>query len=51
MSGTNSSHTPDVPSWRIGCSRPSQLLNDALRRIPRAEGAQTANAVPVTPPS
>ena len=49
--GTNSSQTPEVPSWRIGCSRPSQLLNDALSRIPRACGAQTANDVPVTPPS
>ena len=46
--GTNSSHTPDVPSWRIGCSRPSQLLKSALSRIARAFGAQTANEVPVT---
>ncbi len=37
-----------LPSWRIGCSRPSQLLNEPFTRTPRADGAQTANAVPVT---
>ena len=47
-SGTNSSQTPEVPSWRIGCSRPSQLLKSALIRTARADGAQTANDVPVT---
>ena len=46
--GTKSSQTPDVPSWRIGCSRPSQLLKSALIRTARADGAQTANDVPVT---
>src|SRR6478735_9125537 len=46
--GTNSSHTPEVPSCRIGCSRPSQLLKSALIRTARALGAQTANDVPVT---
>ena len=34
--GTNSSHTPERPSWRIGCSRPSQLLKSPLTRTPRA---------------
>ncbi len=48
MSGTNSSQTPELPSWRIGCSRPSQLLNEPFTRIPRADGAHTANEVPVT---
>ncbi len=32
-----------MPSWRIGCSRPSQLLKSALTRMARAFGAQTAN--------
>ncbi len=46
-SGTNSSHTPETPSWRIGCSRPSQLLKSPLTRRPLACGAHTANAVPL----
>ena len=50
--GTNSSQTPDWPSWRIGCSRPSQALNSPLTRTARADGAQTAKDVPLTvPPS
>ena len=48
--GTNSSQTPDCPSCRIGCSRPSQLLKSPLSRMPRADGAQTANDVPLTVP-
>ena len=46
--GTKSSQTPDEPSWRIGCSRPSQLLKSALTRTACAEGAHTAKDVPVT---
>ena len=37
-----------MPSWRIGCSRPSQELKSALSRTPRALGAHTAKAVPLT---
>ena len=48
MPGTNSSHTPDSPSWRIGCSRPSQELKSPFTRTPRAFGAHTANDVPDT---
>src|SRR5712691_10377188 len=44
--GTNSSHTPEPPSERIGCARPSQWLNSPIIRTPRALGAQTANDVP-----
>src|SRR5579859_2868 len=44
--GTNSSHTPDPPSERIGCPRPSQWLKSPMTRTPRALGAHTANDVP-----
>ncbi len=50
-SGTNSSQMPEVPIWRIGCSRPSQSLKSPLTRTPRAWGAHTAKEVPVTGPS
>src|SRR5580692_353918 len=46
--GTNSSHTPDPPSERIGCARPSQKLKSPTTLTPRALGAHTAND---TPPS
>ncbi len=49
-SGTNSSQTPVPPRDRIGCPRPSQWLKSPMTRTPRALGAQTANAVPVTSP-
>ena len=45
-SGTNSSQMPDEPSWRMGCSRPSQLLKSPLIRTPLADGAHTAKEVP-----
>src|SRR6476646_4673191 len=41
--GTNSSHTPDPPSERIGYARPSQPLKSPVTRTPCAFGAQTAN--------
>src|SRR5947209_396540 len=44
--GTNSSHTPDPPSERIGYARPSQPLKSPVTRTPCAFGAQTANAAP-----
>ena len=46
--GMNSSHTPAPPSERIGCARPSQKLKSPTSLTPRAFGAQTANAVPVS---
>ena len=42
---------PAEPSERIGCSRPSQPLNSPTTLAERAFGAQTANAVPATPPT
>ena len=51
MAGTNSSHTPETPIWRIGCSRPSQLLKSPFTRTAWACGAQTANDVPVISPN
>jgi hypothetical protein len=50
MSGTNSSHTPLLPSTRIGWLRPSQPLKSPITRTPRALGAQTANDTPVIGP-
>ncbi|CAM5725219.1 hypothetical protein SFUMM280S_03738 [Streptomyces fumanus] len=47
--GTNSSHTPDEPSDRIGKPVPSQKLKPPATRTPRAFGAHTAKRVPVTP--
>src|SRR6201986_2603709 len=41
--GTNSSHTPDPPSERIGDARPSQLLKSPGTRTPCACGAQAAS--------
>ena len=41
--GTNSSQTPEPPSERIGCARPSQWLKSPDAGRPRALGAQTAN--------
>ena len=36
----------------MGCSRPSQELKSPLTRTARADGAHTANEVPLTvPPS
>src|SRR4029079_19201602 len=49
--GTNSSQSPDAPSERIGCRRPSQELKSPTTETERAFGAQTANAVPTTPSS
>ena len=46
--GMNSSQTPAPPSERIGCARPSQKLKSPTSLTPRAFGAQTANAVPVS---
>ena len=48
-SGTNSSQMPLEPSERIGCRRPSQELKSPTTLTERADGAQTANATPVTP--
>ena len=48
--GTNSSHTPDEPSERIGVPAPDQWSKSPVTRTPRAFGAQTANDVPVTEP-
>ena len=48
--GTNSSHTPDEPSERIGSARPDQKSKSPATRTPRAFGAHTANDVPVTAP-
>ena len=48
MSGTNSSHTPLLPSDRIGCDAPFQPLKSPTTRMPRALGAHTAKATPVT---
>ena len=42
MPGTNSSHTPDAPSERIGKRRPSQRSKSPTTRTLRAFGAQTA---------
>ena len=50
MPGTNSSHTPDPPSERIGYARPSQPLKSPVTRTPCALGAQTANDAPVVWP-
>ena len=44
--GTNSSHTPDPPSERIGYARPSHPLKSPVTRTPCAFGAQTANDAP-----
>src|SRR6266513_2575167 len=49
--GTNSSHTPDPPSERIGYARPSLWLKSPVTRTPCAFGAQTANEVPLTVPN
>src|ERR1035437_6214237 len=46
--GMKISQTPDPPSERIGCACPSQKLKSPITRTPRAFGAQTAKAVPVT---
>ena len=46
--GQNSSQMPAPPRDRIGCPRPSQWLKSPMTRTPRALGAHTANAVPVT---
>src|SRR6185437_14972755 len=48
--GTNSSHTPDEPSERIGRARPDQCSKSPVTRTARALGAHTANDVPVTLP-
>src|SRR3954469_21638408 len=47
--GTNSSHTPDDPSERMGCTRPSQKFQSPTTRTDLAFGAHTANDVPSTP--
>ena len=47
--GTNSSHKPASTRFLIGWRRPSQLLNSPTTLTRDAFGAQTANAVPVTP--
>jgi hypothetical protein len=47
--GTKSSQIPADPSERIGCTRSFQKLKSATTATERAFGAQTANAVPVTP--
>src|SRR4051812_24952142 len=47
--GTNSSHTPDDPSERIGWTRPSQKFQSPTMRTALALGAHTANDVPSTP--
>ena len=44
----NSSQMPLAPSERIGCSRPSHELKSPTTETERADGAHTANAVPVT---
>ena len=40
---------PLDPSERIACRRPSQELKSPTTLTARADGAQTANAVPVMP--
>ena len=50
MFGTNSSHTPVLPSTRIGCAQPDQPSKSPVTRTPWADGAQTAKLVPVTVP-
>jgi hypothetical protein len=40
---------PDAPSDRMGYKRPSHELKSPTTDTERALGAQTANAVPVTP--
>jgi hypothetical protein len=45
------SQIPELPSERIGCSRPSQELKSPTTLTERADGAQTENAVPCTPSS
>ncbi len=47
--GTNSSHTPEEPSERIGNAVASQKLKVPATRTPRAFGAHTLNLVPGTP--
>jgi hypothetical protein len=47
--GTNSSHTPEEPSDRIGYPVPSQKLKPPASRTARALGAHTQNRVPATP--
>ena len=48
--GTNSSHTPELPSERIGWAQPAQPSKSPVTRTPCAVGAQTAKLVPVTGP-
>ena len=47
--GTNSSNTPHSTRFRIGCRRPSQLLNGPTTLTRLAFGAQTRKATPSTP--
>ena len=47
--GTKSSQIPLLPSERIGWARASHPLASLTRPTPRALGAQTAKATPLTP--
>ena len=47
--GRKISQTPELPSTRIGCRRPSQPLKSPTTRTARAPGAHTANEVPGVP--
>jgi hypothetical protein len=45
------SQTPDGPSERIGCTRPSQSLKSPTALTRWAFGAQTAKCTPDAPPT
>jgi len=47
--GMKISHTPQSCHNRIGCRRPSQVLNAPITDTRRAFGAQTANRTPAAP--